>query len=69
MNKRITNKFTITSVDLDSKTNKSFIKRNKCSLSDIKSLDLNIIGLMCIPPFNEDSLKYFKEMKILTEKL
>ena len=34
-----------------------------------KSLDLNIIGLMCIPPFDQDSLKYFKEMKILTEKL
>ena len=24
---------------------------------------------MCIPPFNEDSDKYFKEMKILKEKL
>ena len=24
---------------------------------------------MCIPPFDQDSLKYFKEMKILTEKL
>ena len=33
------------------------------------NLNLNIIGLMCIPPFNEDSLIYFKEMKILTEKL
>ena len=34
-----------------------------------KNLNLNIIGLMCIPPFNEDSNKYFKEMKILKEKL
>ena len=24
---------------------------------------------MCIPPFNQDSDKYFKEMKILKEKL
>ena len=24
---------------------------------------------MCIPPFNEDSSKYFKEMKNLNEKL
>jgi len=34
-----------------------------------KNLNLNIIGLMCIPPFNQDSDKYFKEMKILKEKL
>ena len=34
-----------------------------------KNLNLNIIGLMCIPPFNEESNKYFKEMKILKEKL
>ena len=33
-----------------------------------KELDLNVIGLMCIPPFEEDSEKYFKEMKILNEK-
>ena len=25
------------------------------------SLDLDVIGLMCIPPFDEDSKKYFKE--------
>ena len=34
-----------------------------------KSIDLNILGLMCIPPFSEDSSKYFKEMKNLNEKL
>ena len=34
-----------------------------------KSIDLNILGLMCIPPFNEDSSKYFKEMKNLNDKL
>ena len=33
-----------------------------------KELDLNVIGLMCIPPFEEDSEKYFKEMKILNNK-
>ena len=33
-----------------------------------KQLDLNVIGLMCIPPFKEDSEKYFKEMKILNKK-
>ncbi len=30
-----------------------------------KELDLEIIGLMCLPPYNEDSSKYFKEMKKL----
>ncbi len=34
-----------------------------------KELDLNVIGLMCIPPFEEDSEKYFKEMRILNKKL
>ena len=33
-----------------------------------KQLDLNVIGLMCIPPFEEDSEKYFKKMKILNKK-
>jgi pyridoxal phosphate enzyme (YggS family) len=28
-------------------------------------LKLNIIGLMCLPPINEDSDKYFKELKQL----
>ncbi len=34
-----------------------------------KTLDLNILGLMCIPPFNENSFRYFKEMKELNDKL
>ena len=34
-----------------------------------KSLDLDIIGLMCIPPFNEDSKKYFEEMNNLNKNL
>ena len=34
-----------------------------------KSLNLNIIGLMCIPPFNEDTSKYFKRMKYLKNKM
>ena len=32
-----------------------------------KSLDLDIIGIMCLPPFGEDPKKYFIEMKILNE--
>ena len=34
-----------------------------------KSLGLDIIGTMCLPPFNEDPGEYFAEMKILNENL
>ena len=33
-----------------------------------KQLNLNIIGLMCIPPANEEPDKYFKEIKVLNKK-
>ena len=32
------------------------------------SLNLNILGLMCIPPFDEDSTEYFKKMSKLNRK-
>jgi pyridoxal phosphate enzyme (YggS family) len=32
-----------------------------------KKLNLNIIGLMCIPPINENSIKYFEEMNLLNK--
>ena len=38
---------------------------NYCS----KELSLNIIGLMCLPPINSDSEKYFKILKKTSEKL
>ena len=34
-----------------------------------KSLKLDILGLMCIPPFNEDSTKYFIRMRKLSTKI
>ena len=34
-----------------------------------KNLDLNIIGLMCIPPFNQDSTKYFLRMQELNKEI
>tara|TARA_Y100000590_G_scaffold468624_1_gene652193 strand:+ start:1493 stop:2155 length:663 start_codon:yes stop_codon:yes gene_type:complete len=34
-----------------------------------KKLGLNIIGTMCLPPFEEESLKYFSEMNELNQKL
>ena len=34
-----------------------------------KQLDLNVIGLMCIPTFDQSSENFFNKMKILKEKL
>ena len=34
-----------------------------------KQLNLNIIGLMCIPPFDQNPDSYFKEMQSLKQKL
>ena len=34
-----------------------------------KELSLNIIGLMCLPPINSDSNKYFIILKKTSEKL
>ena len=46
---------------------------NKKNLNEFhifcKSLDLNIIGTMCLPPFDENPKKYFIEMKSLNENL
>ncbi len=33
-----------------------------------KNLNLDVVGLMCIPPFDKDPTLYFKEMQILTTK-
>jgi PLP dependent protein len=33
-----------------------------------KQLNLNVIGLMCIPPANKEPNKYFKEIKLLNKK-
>ncbi len=38
-------------------------------VSYCKELNLDLIGLMCIPPFNIDPEKYFKEMKQLSDSL
>jgi len=34
-----------------------------------KNLNLDIVGLMCIPPTNDNAEKHFKEMALLTKKL
>ena len=46
---------------------------DKSSLAELysycKTLNLNVAGLMCIPPLNEPSEIFFKEMNELNEKL
>ena len=46
---------------------------NKSSVSDLysycKSLNLDVVGLMCIPPLEKSSDFFFKEMRILNENL
>ena len=46
---------------------------NKSSVSDLysycKTLDLDVVGLMCIPPLEKPSGIFFKEMSILNKNL
>ena len=34
-----------------------------------KGLGLNVIGIMCIPPFDQNSTKFFSEMNELSKKI
>ena len=38
-------------------------------VKECEAMDLPIEGLMCIPPFNEDSTKFFQKMSELNEKI
>ena len=58
-------------VNIGDEDQKSGVKKNE--LNDLydycKDLNLNVIGLMCIPPINEDPSNYFIEMKSLNKRL
>ncbi len=56
-------------VNLDNEIQKSGIDKNDLSnlVDCCKTLKLNVIGLMCIPPFNIDPNNYFKEMSTLNK--
>ena len=58
-------------VNIGNESQKSGI--NKDQINDFynycKKLNLNIIGLMCIPPANIDPNFFFEEMRLLTKKL
>ncbi len=58
-------------VNIGDENQKSGINKNQ--LSDFyqfcKILKLNVVGLMCIPPFDQNSKKYFEEMGALNKSL
>ncbi len=58
-------------VNIGDENQKSGINKNQ--LSDFyqfcKTLKLNVVGLMCIPPFDQNSKKYFEEMSVLNKSL
>ena len=58
-------------VNIGSENQKSGISKNDVLnlYSYCKTIGLNVVGLMCIPPFNNDSSLYFKEMNILNNEL
>ena len=56
-------------INLGNESQKSgIIKENLLDFYNFsKNLGLNIIGIMCIPPFDEDSTKYFSQMSELNQ--
>ena len=58
-------------VNIGSEEQKSGIDVNKIEelLNFCKELKLDVIGLMCIPPVNQDSSKYFQKMSCLKNDL
>ena len=57
-------------VNIGQENQKSGINENDLSslISYCREINLDVAGLMCIPPMNEDSEIYFKKMKKLNEE-
>ena len=58
-------------INLGEESQKSgIIKENLIEFYNFsKSLGLNIVGTMCIPPFDQDSTKFFSQMNELSQKI
>ena len=56
-------------VNIGEENQKSGIDKNNLNelISYCKDINLNVVGLMCIPPLNDDPSKYFKEMSELNK--
>ena len=57
-------------VNIGQEDQKSGINLSELSslISYCSKINLDVVGLMCIPPINEDSVSYFKKMKKLNEE-
>ncbi len=57
-------------VNIGDEKQKSGVNKNDIDnlISFCNNLKLEVIGLMCIPPINDDSTKYFNEMRELSNK-
>ena len=59
-------------INIGDEDQKGGVKQNKLLefyKKIIKEFDLDIIGLMCIPPFVDDTSPFFIKMKVLSEKI
>ena len=58
-------------VNIGDESQKSGVNKNELEelITYCKEIDLDLLGLMCIPPVNEDPSKYFKETEFLNKKL
>ena len=57
-------------INIGSEEQKSGINKDQTNhlLNFCKESNLDVIGLMCIPPANEEPDKYFKELNVLSKK-
>ena len=58
-------------INIGNEDQKSVVDKNESTYlyNYCNELHLNVVGLMCIPPVNEEAYKYFKEMSLLKKKL
>jgi len=58
-------------VNIGEEDQKSGINKNAVTslVSYCKKINLDVVGLMCIPPLNNNTSKYFKEMNLLNKNL
>ena len=58
-------------INIGDEDQKGGVKQNELQefYKKIKEFDLDIVGLMCIPPFVDDTSPFFIKMKVLSEKI
>ena len=56
-------------VNIGDEEQKSGIKKTEVSelISYCKKINLNVVGLMCLPPADDNSSSYFNEMNLLNK--